>query len=356
MISMRRSSWVGMINIFLYSPLKIYIFICVFLFTSCTNAYHEHFFREHPEYSVTPDHLSSEEKFESTGYIDALPNQQSYTDLVSSLDHAKKRIWIEIYTWTDAAKLLDPIIRAHIRWVDVQVILEWNVYGTPKINAPIAKKLKDAGINVVYADNHRYAFTHAKFWIIDDTYAMSTGNWTASFFTKNREYIYHDHDTLTLHFLEKIFIADATHMGYKDIGSIPSHIVISPLDARSKIETLLHSTQKELLMYVQTLDDTSILVILQKLKSENKNITICTADNESNRARMTEFPNLSWKSIRKPYLHAKVIVVDHSRLFIGSHNLTTNALENNREMGIILANTPNIIAQIESNFVQDNCM
>jgi hypothetical protein len=63
----------------------------------------------------------------------------------------------------------------------------------------------------VYADNNRYVFTHAKFWIIDDTYSISTGNWTASFFDKNREYIYHGKDRGTLTFLEQIFIADYTH-------------------------------------------------------------------------------------------------------------------------------------------------
>jgi hypothetical protein len=92
------------------------------------------------------------------------------------------------------------------------VVLEGNVFGTPRINMPIAKKLKEAAIPVIYADNHRYSFTHAKFWIIDDSYSISTGNWTASFFTKNREYIYSDKDILTLAFLEQIFIADSTHM------------------------------------------------------------------------------------------------------------------------------------------------
>ncbi len=127
---------------------------------------------------------------------------------------------------------------------------------------PIAKKLKDAGINVVYADNHRYSFTHAKFWIIDNTYCISTGNWTASFFTKNREYIYTANDITTLEFLETVFRADSTHMGYKDISSIPSHMVMSPLDARSKIETLILSTQRDLVIYVQTLDDEHMLTLI----------------------------------------------------------------------------------------------
>jgi cardiolipin synthase len=335
--------------------LRIYIFICIFLFTGCTNAYHTHFFREHPEYQ-SEKILSSEETYQSTGYIDALPNTTTHADLVRALNQAKKRIWIEIYTWTDAAKLTEPIINAHKRWVDVRVALEGNVFWTPKINVPVFRKLSDAGISVVYTDNHRYTFTHAKFWIIDDSYAISTGNWTSSFFNKNREYIYHNSDSITLAFLEKIFIADSTHMGYRDIDSVPSHIVISPLDARLKIEKLLLSTQKELLIYIQTLSDDHIISLLEKINNENKKITICTADNESNNARKIEFPGLSWKTIKKPYLHAKVIIVDHSRVFIGSHNFTTNAIENNREMGILLADNPNIVTQIESNFIQDNCI
>lgn len=334
--------------------MKIYILICIFLCSGCTNVYHTHFFREHPEYQTTAV-VSSEESFQSSGYIDVLPDKSIRADLITTINQSKKRIWIEIYTWTDAAKLTESIINAHKRWVDVRVALEWNVFGTPKINLPVFRKLNEAGISVVYTDNHRYSFTHAKFWIIDDTYSISTGNWTASFFDKNREYIYHDSDINTLHFLEQIFLADFSHIWFKDLDSIPSHIVISPLDARTKIESLIHLTEKELLIYVQTLDDDHILSILQALQSENKKVTICTADNESNIRRMLEFPHLHWKKIKKPYLHAKVIIVDHSRVFIGSHNLTSNAIENNREMGIILSNVPKIITQIESNFIQDKC-
>ncbi len=334
--------------------MKIYIFICVVILSGCTNSYHEHFFREHPELSWTSSLISSE-TFRSDGYIDSLPNNKTYNNLVSAIDTAKTRIWIEIYTWTDAAKLIEPIIRAYKRSVDVRVVLEWNVFWTPKINNSIAKKLKDAGITVVYADNHRYAFTHAKFWIIDDTYSISTGNWTASFFTKNREYIYHGKDAITIQFLEKIFLADSMHMGYKDISSIPAHIVISPIDTRSKIESLLLSTQKSLRIYIQTLSDDNILSIINQLKLENKDITLCTADNESNSARMLEFPDLSWKSIRKPYLHAKVIIVDGTIVYLWSHNLTSNAIENNREIWIILKNTPSIISQIENDFILDGC-
>lgn len=109
------------------------------------------------------------------------------------------------------------------------------------------------------------------------------------------------------------------------------------------------------MIYIQTLDDDHILSMLQELQSEKKNIKICTADNDTNKLRMLEFPNVSWKMIRKPYLHAKVIIIDHSRIFIGSHNLTTNAIENNREIAIILDHRDDIVHHIESDFILDGC-
>lgn len=71
--------------------------------------------------------------------------------------------------------------------------------------------MKENDIPVKYTDNDRYVFTHAKFWIIDDVYFISTGNWTKSFFSKNREYIYSDSDATTRKFLEKIFEKDYLH-------------------------------------------------------------------------------------------------------------------------------------------------
>ncbi len=324
------------------------------MISGCTSPYHEHFWRENIELA-SPKSVVSGEVFVSDGQVESLPNTHTQRALISRIDRAEDRIWIEIYTWTDAAKLTEAIIRAKQRWVDVQIVLEGNVFGTPRINTPVAKKLKETNISVVYADNHRYSFTHAKFWIIDDTYSISTGNWTASFFTKNREYIYTGTDSVTLRFLENIFTADSSHMGYKDISLVPSHIVMSPLNARTRLEQLILSPKKSILFYVQTLDDEYILWLIASLVSAGKKVEICTADNESNRARQAEFPSWHWRVTRKPYLHAKVIIIDNARVFIGSHNLTTNAIENNREMGIIIDHRNDIVEQIQSDFIRDGC-
>jgi len=40
--------------------------------------------------------------------------------------------------------------------------------------------------------------------------------------------------------------------------------------------------------------------------------------------------------MKHPSLHAKAIIVDKERAFIGSFNFTKNSLENNREIGIFI--------------------
>ena len=42
------------------------------------------------------------------------------------------------------------------------------------------------------------------------------------------------------------------------------------------------------------------------------------------------------KTVKKPYLHAKVFLIDGERVILGSANMTQNALDNNREILIDL--------------------
>lgn len=190
-----------------------------------------------------------------------LPDKDIKNKLIANIDTAESRIWIEIYMWTDM-DILRAMTRAHDRGVDVRAILEGNVYSLPYVNKRVFDGLREAGISVMHADTYRYTFTHAKFWIIDERFFISTGNLTRSFFEGNRDFIFSSADTLTLQFLEEVFARDFSHAGVNP-SLVPPHVVISPLDARSKIEQLLSSATTEIIIYTQTLDDDSMKEILQ---------------------------------------------------------------------------------------------
>jgi cardiolipin synthase len=318
---------------------------------SCSSEYSEHYFSEHVVFEWEASATKTRPTF-SSGKLLILPNLDVQKELITSIQHAKHRVWIEIYTWTDSS-LLDAVIQAKKRNIDIRVILEGSVYGTPTINNKIYYALKNAEIPVVYADNYRYTFTHAKFFLIDDTYFISTGNWTKSFFTSNRDIIFVDITDEVRLFLEKLFLADFAHRAFLDEREIPDFIVLSPIDARRKIEDIVDTTKKSISVYVQTLTDTSVLSQLNQLAEEWREVRICTAQNEWNVSASSANSSLRWKMIKKPYLHAKVFLIDGTDIFIGSQNMTANSLDNNREVGIIIRQNTSLYTLLYSLFQKD---
>jgi cardiolipin synthase len=307
--------------------------ILLFSLTACLREYDEHYKSEHrsQEIQVTEEH-GDNAPFSSWEIL-ILPDEWVQDRLIADIDSAKTRVWIEIYTWTDK-DILDAVLRAHVRGIDVRVVLEPNVFWTPLINKPVFTTLLSKDIPVVYADTMRYKFTHAKFFIIDDAYYISTWNLTRSFFAKNRDIIFRDIDRYHLEYLMLIFQRDFDSLGTQDILETPPALVLSPINSRTKLKNLFLEAKKSIVVYVQNFQDPELLDILDQ-KKKNIDTQICTADNESNRQTKDQ-RKFSWKLITKPYLHAKIIFLDETKIFIWSQNLTSNSLDNNREVGIII--------------------
>ena len=115
---------------------------------------------------------------------------------------------------------------------------------------------------------------------------------------------------------------------------------MSPINSRHQIEKFINETNDEILIYVQTVTDPNIINLLQKLDNNGKKVIVCTADNEGNRA-VFETSGLDWILATEPYLHAKIMLRD---------DFTTNSLDNNREMGILLENRLDIFQKIREDF------
>ena len=52
------------------------------------------------------------------------------------------------------------------------------------------------------------------------------------------------------------------------------------------------------------------------------------------------------------YIHAKMILVDNRKVFIGSENFSTTSLERNRELGLIFS-APRLVSSLQSTFNDD---
>gem|GEM_PF-987903 len=56
--------------------------------------------------------------------------------------------------------------------------------------------------------------------------------------------------------------------------------------------------------------------------------------------------------VRSPYPHTKLLLIDERYLMISSINLSTNSMDNNRELGIIVTN-PDAITYVKQTFADD---
>ena len=267
----------------------------------------------------------------------------------------EKRIWVEIYTWTEKSTI-EAVLNAHKRGVDVRVILEWNVYMTPRINDTVFNLFKKEWIEVVYADNVRYTFTHAKMWIIDDRWCVSTGNWSYSTFTKNRDFIYCAEDSLLMKYFEEIFLSDFKHIVPYFTLWIDPRLWLSPTNMRSWILDNIWKAKKNLYIYNQTISDEGILNLLEKKSQDGLDVRICQADQRESDDRWSGSSQrysfkIAW--LKKPYLHAKLILRDDEEIILWSVNFTKNALDNNREFAISLWKNRLLYSQLKKLYFTD---
>ena len=276
------------------------------------------------------------------------------TPILSAIKDAKSSIDLEIYLFSDT-DILQELENAKKRGVNVRVILEENPYGGFSSNTETKNKLAYYGIDWKW-DNKNYEFTHSKFLIIDSKtgYIMNLNLSNASF-TKNREFAIVTTDKTVIEELKNIFEADWNRKPYNPPENSP--LVVSPENSRDKLKTLLQRSRGEILIYAEVLDDQEIKDILKQRRAFGAEVKVILADPESIPSNADTVKELSrygvdCKYVFTPYIHAKVIIVDETYAFIGSENLTTNSLDENREVGVIISDK-GIISQIADKFVSD---
>ena len=321
------------------------LFVSVFILPSCSE-YRDHYDSEYAHYR-------------DGGYIESswwslrftlLPSKKVSEDLVDSFDSAKQRIWVEIYTWTEK-KTIEAIIRAYRRWVDTRVILEGNVYSTPRINDDTYSLLQDVWVPVVFSDNVKYAFTHAKYWIIDDAYCISSWNFTTSSFQKNRDIIVCDTSLQILDILTTIFQADEKKQRPVFPWTLHSNIAISPINMRKRLREAILGTKTSIYIFVQSVSDRELLDLLEEKYRSWVIVKLCRAANNGDEL-LSEY-SFPIVSVKKPYIHIKALLIDKKTVLVGSVNLTENSIENNREIALVYQDSPFLYNSIEDTFFHD---
>ncbi|HEY9854695.1 MAG TPA: phospholipase D-like domain-containing protein [Stenomitos sp.] len=275
--------------------------------------------------------------------------------LIDAVRGAKKSIELETYMFTnhDASEdLIQALVARAKAGVDVRVILEANPYIPPQVGQPLPEnpnkattaELLAGGVKVKRS-SPKFRFTHEKGMVIDgDTAYIMTLNFTNSGLSGNREYVVVDRDQSDVDELQRIFHADWEELTY--VPKDPD-LVVSPNNSRQKILQLIDSAKKSVVVQIEFLSDPEVAQHLGARAQAGVDVKVMGAFYEPDPVTGRDtcgdttkllngvgVTNVRFSKTLK--MHAKMIAVDGERAYVGSENLTSNSLDNNREVGIIL--------------------
>ncbi len=252
--------------------------------------------------------------------------------VVSLINSARRSLKLEVYILTDGA-IFQALRNAVNRHVSVHVLLEQHPEGGDQYAQRAYSELRSDGISVKWANERAFTFTHEK--------AMEVDNHTAGIFTLNLSYS-------GLESNREFGVIDSSSKDAKAIGSIfnadwnrkPAHLsdrrlVVSPINARSSLTHLVDSAKHTLDLYEEEMEDSSFESHLISAEKRKVRVRLITSNKGSGVSRLVSH-HVQVEILNEPYIHAKAIVADGTRLFLGSENISSTSLDHNRELGIML--------------------
>lgn len=276
--------------------------------------------------------------------------------LTRAIRNANTSIWLTMYELTNHT-IIHDLEYAHASGVDVRVILEPHPYGAydnPNLSA--YNNLMAADIAVHWSSS-RFLLTHEKCMLVDDATAyIMTTNFTRAAFRTNREFDVVDHDQRDAAAVRALFQADWNDHTYTPRDP---DLPVSPTDARPLLAALIGAARHSLDVYAEELQDTGMEDALGAAARRGVRVRLILpapsgADHDAPGVAAVTSAGVQVRRLAQSYLyvHAKAIVVDGRRAFVGSQNFSAASLDKNRELGVIVAD-PDAISGIESTFNSD---
>ncbi|SEM13539.1 phospholipase D-like domain-containing protein [Streptacidiphilus jiangxiensis] len=271
------------------------------------------------------------------------------------INSATKTLDMTMYELSDTTAVNDLIAREKAG-VTVRVVLDRKQTST---NGSAYTALKNAGVGVVYSSSS-YVYTHQKTITVDGaTSLILTGNLTAKYYPTSRDYGVFDNDANDVAAVEKVFNADYAHTAVTPGDG--DNLLWSPTDARSRLLGVINGATRTLDVEEEEFSDPTIVNAIAARAAAGVTVRVVLETPGSYSSEVAQIDNaggtvVGYSSSTGFYIHAKAIVADYGlatqKVEAGSMNITTNSLDNNRELGIILTNS-GVASVVETAFASD---
>ncbi len=293
-------------------------------------------------------------------FVEPDDGEQVITNAIRS---AQKSIWLEIYILSDR-NVIRTLEEASNRGLDVRVMLEPHPFGGGPSPSKTMDALAAAGIKT-QPTSTSFPLTHEKGMILDGTtvYIMTSnfsrsalGGSSGSSGYRNREYGIIDTHPQDVQAIAAIFLADWNHSTaqFND-----PNLVVSPINSRIDFTTLINSAHSTLLIEAEEMNDSDIEQALANAAQHGVQVEVilpaaqgASGDSNSQGIAAIKQGGVQVREDPQLYMHAKIIIVDGRIAFVGSENISTQSLDQNRELGIIISDS-SVLNKLQTTFQSD---
>ena len=279
--------------------------------------------------------------------------------ITNAIEAAKKSVWLEMYILSDrnVIRALEDVAN---KGIDVRIMLEPHPYGSSSPTRTI-DQLKAAGAKVEDS-SPSFALTHEKGMIVDGTTAFimtsnfsraALGGYSGNSSYNNREYDIVDTNQQDVLAVSAIFQADwnRTTASFSD-----PNLVVSPVNSRNDLTNLINSAHHTLLIENEEMIDTAIEQALANAAQHGVQVqVILPSSNSSSNNQGIDTIKQGGVQVREDshlYIHAKMFLIDGQKAFVGSENISTESLDQNRELGILISDQ-SVLNTLQQTFQQD---
>jgi cardiolipin synthase len=275
--------------------------------------------------------------------------------LLSAIQGATSAVHMEMYLLTNST-YINALITLHQSGVDVKVLLNQTFpSGTSasETNASSYPQLQSAGVDVEWAPTTTGfdSYTHEKAVIIDPATSnaqvwIMTMNLDTDAPKYNREFLAQDTNASDIAEAEAIFEADYATMSITPTGNL----VVAPSpqnNAQQVLVALVNSATSSILVESEEYDSSGLEgSIASALESKAKagvsvHMVLETSTESTQTSAVSALQAAGGQVVGYTYsgtssldIHAKAIVVDGARAYVGSENLSGGSLGYNRELGV----------------------
>ncbi len=278
---------------------------------------------------------------------------QGLTPIYNYIQSATKSIDMTMYALQDT-EAEDLLGAEAAKGITVRVILDGSSNEKTN-NTPAYNYLTAHGVQVIWS-NPAYTYTHEKSIVVDDaSVAIMTLNLQSQYYSTSRDFAVINEDANDVKAVEATFNAD-----FADKSITPSDgddLVWSPTDSQTQLLALINNATSSLVVENEEMGDTDIVNALVSAAKRGVNVKVIMTDDgdyDSEFATLTAagVHVVTYAEDASLYIHAKVILADGKRAFIGSENFSNTSLNDNRELGLITTNAA-ILSSLTSTLASD---